>query len=65
MIMIHFSEIITINPEVRFGRPTIRGMRISVCDILGWFATGMTTQEIIDDFPELTEKDLTAAIAYI
>lgn len=62
--MKHYSERITINAQTRFGRPTIRGMRISVYDILGWFASGMTKQDILTDFPELTEEDLQAALSY-
>ena len=62
--MKHYSEIITINAEIRFGRPTIRGMRISVYDILGWFASGMSISEITTDFPELSEEDVMAALAY-
>jgi uncharacterized protein (DUF433 family) len=62
--MKHYSEIITINADTRFGRPSIRGMRITVYDILGWFASGMTKQEILNDFPELTEDDLQAALSY-
>lgn len=62
--MKHYSELITINPQSRFGRPTIRGMRISVYDILGWFASGMTTQDILSDFPELTAEDLQATLSY-
>ena len=52
--MKHYSERITINAQTRFGKPTIRGMRISVYDILGWFASGMTAEDIMNDFPELT-----------
>jgi uncharacterized protein (DUF433 family) len=62
--MKHYSESINIDPSTRFGRPTIRGMRISVYDILGWFASGMSVHEILADFPELTEEDLKAALAY-
>lgn len=62
--MKHYSERITIDPETRFGRPTIRGMRISVYDILGWFASGMTAQDIMNDFPELTAEDIQAALLY-
>jgi uncharacterized protein (DUF433 family) len=62
--MKHYSEIITIDANTRFGRPTIRGMRISVYDILGWFASGMTMQDILDDFPELTADDLQAVLSY-
>jgi len=62
--MKHYSEIITINPEIRFGKPCIRGMRITVYDVLGWFASGMTSKEIIQDYPELTDEDIKAALAY-
>jgi len=62
--MNHYSERITINAQTRFGRPSIRGMRISVYDILGWLASGMTRQDILTDFPELTEEDLQAALSY-
>ena len=62
--MKHYSEIITINPEIRFGKPCIRGMRITVYDILSWLASGMTTAEILEDYPELTDEDLKATLAY-
>jgi uncharacterized protein (DUF433 family) len=62
--MKHYSERITIEAQTRFGRPTIRGMRISVYDILGWFASGMTIQEILADFPELSVDDIQAALSY-
>ena len=62
--MRRYSEIITIDPQVRFGKPSIRGMRISVYDILGWFASGMTTKEIIEDYPELTDTTIRACLAY-
>jgi uncharacterized protein (DUF433 family) len=62
--MKHYSEIITIDSQVRFGKPTIRGMRISVYDILAWFASGMSSAQIIEDYPELTEEDIKAALAY-
>lgn len=62
--MKHYSERITIDAQTRFGRPSIRGMRISVYDILGWFASGMTTQDILNDFPELRAEDIQAALSY-
>ncbi|HEV7231445.1 MAG TPA: DUF433 domain-containing protein [Bacteroidia bacterium] len=62
--MKHYSESITINPAVRFGKPCIRGMRITVYDILGWLASGMTIKEILVDYPELIEDDVKAALAY-
>ena len=62
--MKHYSEFITIDPQVRFGKPCIRGMRITVYDILGWLASGMSISEIISDYPELTDDDVKAALAY-
>jgi uncharacterized protein (DUF433 family) len=62
--MKHYSDIITINPEIRFGKPCIRGMRITVYDILSWLASGMTSTEILADYPELTEEDIKATLAY-
>lgn len=55
---------ITIEPGKRGGQPCIRGMRISVADILGWLASGMSHGEIFSDFPELTEEDIRATLAY-
>ncbi len=48
--MVDYKQIITIEPGKRRGKPCIRGMRITVSDILGWLASGMTFQDIIDDF---------------
>ena len=62
--MKHYSDIITINPEIRFGKPCIRGMRITVYDILSWLASGMTSTEILADYPELTEEDIKATLEY-
>ena len=62
--MKHYSEIITINPEKRFGKPCIRDTRITVYDVLSWMASGMKNEEIISDFPELSEEDIQACLAY-
>jgi uncharacterized protein (DUF433 family) len=62
--MTDHKGIITINKDLRSGKACIRGMRISVADILGWLASGMTIKEIIDDFDELTENDIYAALSY-
>ncbi|MBC8490659.1 MAG: DUF433 domain-containing protein [Bacteroidetes bacterium] len=62
--MEHYSEIITIDPNIRFGKPCIRGMRISVYDVLSWLASGMTNKEILDDFPELTHEDIRACLSF-
>ncbi len=59
-----YREVITIEPGKRGGRPCIRGMRITVYDILGWLAAGMSHAEILEEFPELTETDIRAALAY-
>jgi len=59
-----YHRIITIEPGKRGGRPTICGMRIAVADVLGWLAAGMTTAEILADYPELTEEDIRASLAY-
>ena len=60
----NYQDIITIEPGKRGGRPTIRGMRITVADVLGWLAAGMTHEEILSDYPELTEEDIRACLAY-
>jgi uncharacterized protein (DUF433 family) len=58
----HYTTSITINPNIRFGKPCIIGTRIAVQDILGWLAAGMNVQEICEDFPELTEASIQAAL---
>jgi uncharacterized protein (DUF433 family) len=60
----NFQHIITIEPGKRGGRPTIRGLRITVADVLGWLAAGMSHQQILADYPELTEEDIRACLAY-
>lgn len=62
--MVDYRAIITIEPGKRGGKPCIRGMRITVGDVLGWLATGMTMEEIIGDFPELTTEDIYASLAF-
>jgi uncharacterized protein (DUF433 family) len=59
-----YRSIITQEPGKRGGRPCIRGMRIAVADILGWLASGMSHADILADYPELTEDDIRAALAY-
>jgi uncharacterized protein (DUF433 family) len=59
-----YKELITIEAGKRGGKPTIRGMRISVSDILNWLASGMTIPEILLDFEELTQEDIYAALSY-
>jgi uncharacterized protein (DUF433 family) len=59
-----YQRIISIEPGKRGGRPCIRHMRIAVADVLGWLAAGLTHEQIVDDFPELTEDDIRACLAY-
>ncbi|WP_163377774.1 DUF433 domain-containing protein [Cyclobacterium sp. SYSU L10401] len=62
--MVDYKQIIAIEPGKRGSKPCIRGMRIMVSDILGWLASGMTFQDIIADFDELTEEDIYAALSF-
>ncbi len=55
---------ITLEPGKRGGRPCIRGLRISVYDILGMLSNGMSQEEVLDDFPELDREDIMAVLAY-
>lgn len=59
-----YQSIITLEPGKRSGKPIIRGMRITVYDVLSYLAAGMTPQEIIADFPYLTEQDIQACLSY-
>ncbi len=60
----NYQDIITLEPGKRSGKPCIRGMRITVYDILSYLASGMTHAEILDDFPYLTQQDILACLAY-
>ena len=62
--MTAFSNIISINPEKRFGKPCIRDTRITVYDVLEWLSAGMTYDDILADFPELTRQDILACLAF-
>ncbi len=55
-----YRQIITIEPGKRGGKPCIRHMRISVYDVLDWLASGMTQEQILRDYPELTLEDIQA-----
>lgn len=59
-----YKDIITIEPGKRGGKPCFRGMRITVYDVLDYLASGMSHQEILDDFPYLTEEDILACLSY-
>lgn len=59
-----YSELITIEPGKRSGQPCIRGMRIAVRDVLEYLAGGMSAEEVLTDFPELTPEDIRACLAF-
>ena len=59
-----FSDHISINASIRFGKPCIKGTRIAVADILQWLASGMTNAEILEDYPNLKEEHIHAALAF-
>ncbi|MBS1770762.1 MAG: DUF433 domain-containing protein [Acidobacteria bacterium] len=59
-----YRDIITIEPGKRSGKPTIRGMRITVQDVFEYLAGGMSEDEILADFPELTHEDIRACLAF-
>lgn len=60
----NYIEHLCIDPNVRFGKPCVKNTRISVYDILGWLAEGMTHEQIISDFPELNELSIRACLAF-
>jgi uncharacterized protein (DUF433 family) len=60
----NYREIITIEPGKRGGKPCIRGMRITVYDVLEYLASGMSYEEILQDFPYLTKDDILASLSY-
>ena len=60
----NIEEHITINPDIRSGKPCIKGTRITVYDILEYFAGGMSQEEILEDFPSLSPQDIQAVFAF-
>jgi uncharacterized protein (DUF433 family) len=59
-----YKDIITIEPGKRSGKPCIRGLRITVYDVLSYLAAGMTIDEVLNDFPVLTKDDILACLSY-
>lgn len=55
---------ISIDPDVRFGKPCVRGTRITVGDVLGYLAAGMSEADVLADFPHLTHEDILACLAF-
>ncbi|UBM61604.1 DUF433 domain-containing protein [Candidatus Sulfidibacterium hydrothermale] len=62
--MVQFDKYIEINPEKRFGKPIIKGTRISVYDVLSWLSNGMTREDIIREYPELTIEKINACLSF-
>jgi len=62
--MSNFQSLISINSEVRFGKPCISGTRIAVSDILGWLASGMSYDAILEDYPQLRLEHIMAALSF-
>ena len=62
--IMNYQDYITIEPGKRGGKPCIRSMRITVYDVLDWLASGMSEAEILDDYPELTQDDIRACLAF-
>ena len=60
----NYRDYITLEPGKRGGKPCVRGLRITVYDVLGWLASGMSEEAILDDFPELTRDDIKACLAF-
>lgn len=64
MVVMSYEGIITIGPGKRGGQPCIRGMRITVYDVLSYLASGMTEEQVLADFPYLTREDILACLSY-
>ena len=62
--MIDYKDIITLEADKRSGKPCVRGLRITVYDVLSYLAAGMTIDEIVEDFPSLTRSDVLACLSY-
>ena len=59
-----YRDRIVIDPKIRFGKPSVRGTRITVGDVLSYLASGMSQQQILADFPQLTSDDIRACLAF-
>lgn len=64
MATVNYQDILTMEPGKRGGQPCIRGMRITVYDVLSYLAAGMSREEVLADFPYLTDQDISACLAY-
>jgi uncharacterized protein (DUF433 family) len=59
-----YRDRIVIDPEIRFGKPSVKGTRITVGDVLSYLASGISEQQILADFPQLTQDDIRACLAF-
>ena len=59
-----YNKIIKISSDKRFGKPCIRNTRITVSDILGWLGSGMSFEEVLNDYPELSREDIRASLMF-
>jgi uncharacterized protein (DUF433 family) len=64
MSQVDYREYIEVSPDVRFGKPVLKGTRITVYDVLQWLASGMSHEAIIADFPQLNEEKILACLSY-
>lgn len=64
VLAMNYADRIWIEPGKRGGRPVVRGLRITVYDVVGWLADGMAPAEVLEDFPELEQEDIHACLAY-
>ena len=62
--MKNWKDHISINPEIRFGKPCIKGTRIAILDILAWLSIDQSFEEIIEDFPQISREDILAALTF-
>lgn len=62
--MKEYIQYISINPDIRFGKPCIKGTRIAIVNILQWLASGMTEEEIFEDFPYIKKEHIQTALVY-
>lgn len=62
--MNNFQQFISIDPNIRFGKPCIKGTRIAISDILQWLASGMSYEEILEDFPSLKKEHILVALSF-
>jgi uncharacterized protein (DUF433 family) len=62
--MVDLNDYIVLDKQIRFGKPTVKGTRITVADVLNWLAKGMVTEDIIENFPQLNREQIYACLKY-